>query len=59
MAYNVLRISRIWLDLDVAIQRLNGEPSAHPAAIQLTGVYHNLLRQWRTFEAAMALFRRA
>jgi PKHD-type hydroxylase len=30
------------LDLDLAIQRL-GE---HPSAVQLTGVYHNLLRMW-------------
>jgi PKHD-type hydroxylase len=29
-------------DLDVAIQRLNGEGPA----VQLTGVYHNLLRRW-------------
>jgi PKHD-type hydroxylase len=33
-------------DLDVAIQRLNGEPAVHPSAVQLTGVYHNLLRRW-------------
>jgi PKHD-type hydroxylase len=33
-------------DLDVAIQRLNGDASAHPPAVQLTGVYHNLLRRW-------------
>jgi PKHD-type hydroxylase len=33
-------------DLDVAIQRLNGEGAGHPVAVQLTGVYHNLLRQW-------------
>jgi PKHD-type hydroxylase len=33
-------------DLDVGIQRLNGEGSGHPAAVQLTGVYHNLLRRW-------------
>jgi PKHD-type hydroxylase len=33
-------------DLDVAIQRLNGETSDHPSAVQLTGVYHNLLRRW-------------
>jgi PKHD-type hydroxylase len=33
-------------DLDVAIQRLNGEGAGHPAAVQLTGVYHNLLRRW-------------
>jgi PKHD-type hydroxylase len=30
-------------DLDSAIQRLAQD---HPAAIQLTGVYHNLLRRW-------------
>jgi PKHD-type hydroxylase len=30
-------------DLDVAIQRLNTD---HPSAVQLTGVYHNLLRRW-------------
>ncbi len=29
-------------DLDVAIQRLNGQDPA----VQLTGVYHNLLRRW-------------
>lgn len=38
------------LDLDLAIQRLNRElPEAEAAAqsaVQLTGVYHNLLRQW-------------
>ena len=33
-------------DLDVAIQRLNGEASDHASVIQLTGVYHNLLRRW-------------
>ena len=33
-------------DLDVAIQRLNAEKSDHPIAVQLTGVYHNLLRRW-------------
>jgi len=33
-------------DLDVAIQRLNGERGGHPVAVQLTGVYHNLLRKW-------------
>ncbi|MGA7414679.1 MAG: Fe2+-dependent dioxygenase [Bryobacteraceae bacterium] len=33
-------------DLDVAIQRLNVEKSDHPIAVQLTGVYHNLLRRW-------------
>lgn len=37
-------------DLDLAIQRLNRElpeaPVAAQTAVQLTGVYHNLLRQW-------------
>jgi PKHD-type hydroxylase len=33
-------------DLDLAIQRLAGEHSGHPAVLQLTGVYHNLLRRW-------------
>ncbi|MGH9655417.1 MAG: Fe2+-dependent dioxygenase [Candidatus Acidiferrales bacterium] len=33
-------------DLDVAIQRLNRDLPQHPSPVQLTGVYHNLLRQW-------------
>jgi PKHD-type hydroxylase len=33
-------------DLDTAIQRLTVDVPDHPAAVQLTGVYHNLLRQW-------------
>jgi len=37
-------------DLDLAIQRLNrdlpGQAAAAQTAVQLTGVYHNLLRQW-------------
>ncbi len=33
-------------DLDIAIQRLGAENATHPSVIQLTGVYHNLLRQW-------------
>ncbi|MCB1079024.1 MAG: Fe2+-dependent dioxygenase, partial [Verrucomicrobiae bacterium] len=37
-------------DLDLAIQRLTAELGQHDAAqksaVQLTGVYHNLLRQW-------------
>lgn len=33
-------------DLDLAIQRLSGEAPDHPSAIQLTGVYHNLIRMW-------------
>ena len=33
-------------DLDVAIQRLGTENATHPSVVSLTGVYHNLLRQW-------------
>jgi PKHD-type hydroxylase len=33
-------------DLDTAIQRLAGEQRDHPSLVQLTGVYHNLLRMW-------------
>ena len=33
-------------DLDLAIQRLAGETPDHPSVLQLTGVYHNLLRRW-------------
>lgn len=33
-------------ELDNAIQRLNRDVPNHPSAVQLTGVYHNLLRSW-------------
>jgi PKHD-type hydroxylase len=33
-------------DLDTSIQRLNLDNPGHPSALQLTGVYHNLLRRW-------------
>jgi PKHD-type hydroxylase len=33
-------------DLDTAIQRLGRDHPDHPSAVQLTGVYHNLLRRW-------------
>ena len=33
-------------DLDTAIQRIGVDAPEHPSVIQLTGVYHNLLRQW-------------
>jgi PKHD-type hydroxylase len=36
----------ILFDLDVSIQRLNQENPHHPSAVQLTGVYHNLVRRW-------------
>ena len=34
------------LDMDVAIQRLNQDAAGHPSIVQLTGIYHNLLRRW-------------
>jgi len=33
-------------DLDAAIRGLTHERADHPVAIQLTAVYHNLLRKW-------------
>jgi PKHD-type hydroxylase len=40
----------ILFDLDLAIQRISASLPDHPAvsqsAVQLTGVYHNLVRQW-------------
>ncbi|MDQ8196542.1 Fe2+-dependent dioxygenase [Pelagicoccus enzymogenes] len=33
-------------DMDMAIQRLGADHPEHPSNVQLTGVYHNLLRQW-------------
>ena len=33
-------------DLDNCIQGLSREQPDHPAAVQLTGIYHNLLRRW-------------
>jgi PKHD-type hydroxylase len=33
-------------DLDNAIRRLGADHPAHPSLVQLTGVYHNLLRSW-------------
>ncbi|MEI9978773.1 MAG: Fe2+-dependent dioxygenase [Edaphobacter sp.] len=33
-------------DLDTAIQRLAVETPGSPIGVQLTGVYHNLLRRW-------------
>ncbi len=33
-------------DLDSAIQHIGADLPNHPSSIQLTGVYHNLLRQW-------------
>jgi PKHD-type hydroxylase len=33
-------------DLDLSIQRLGAECPDHASVLQLTGVYHNLLRRW-------------
>jgi PKHD-type hydroxylase len=33
-------------DLDIAIQRLAKDMPGHASGVQLTGVYHNLLRRW-------------
>ena len=33
-------------DLDLAIQKLAGVEEVKTSSVQLTGVYHNLLRQW-------------
>ena len=33
-------------DLDLGIQRISRDHPDHPSAVQLTAVYHNLLRQW-------------
>lgn len=36
----------ILFDMDMAIQRIAENAPEHPSIIQLTGVYHNLLRRW-------------
>lgn len=33
-------------DMDVAIQRLGAETPDHTSVVELTGIYHNLLRMW-------------
>lgn len=33
-------------DLDTSIQRINADAPEHQSVVQLTGVYHNLLRRW-------------
>lgn len=37
---------RLLFELDVSIRRLTLDVPDHAALVQLTGVYHNLLRQW-------------
>ena len=36
----------ILFDLDVAIQRLMSDAPEHPSVVELTSLYHNLLRRW-------------
>lgn len=36
----------VLFDLDMAIQRIGQDLPDHPSTVQLTGVYHNLLRRW-------------
>ena len=36
----------ILFDLDVAIQRLLSDVPDHPSVVELTSLYHNLLRRW-------------
>ena len=36
----------ILFDMDTAIQRIAENSPEHPSVLQLTGVYHNLLRRW-------------
>lgn len=33
-------------EMDVAIQRFGTDNATHPSVVQLTGVYHNLIRLW-------------
>ena len=33
-------------DLDMAVQKLSRDVPDHPSGVQLTGIYHNLLRRW-------------
>lgn len=33
-------------DLDMSIQRLSADVPDHPSVVQLTAIYHNLIRRW-------------
>lgn len=37
---------RLLFEMDLSIRRLTQDVPDHPSLVQLTGVYHNLLRQW-------------
>ncbi len=46
---SMLRVDQqrtLLFDLDTAIQQLTRDVPDHQAIVQLTGVYHNLLREW-------------
>jgi PKHD-type hydroxylase len=32
--------------MDIAIMKLNRDHPGHGSAVELTSIYHNLLRQW-------------
>lgn len=36
----------VLFDLDMAIQRLSSDTPEHPSVMELTSLYHNLLRRW-------------
>jgi PKHD-type hydroxylase len=36
----------VLFDLDTSIQRLSVDVPNHPSIVQLTAVYHNLVRRW-------------
>jgi PKHD-type hydroxylase len=37
---------RLMFELDLSIRRLTQDVPDHPSLVQLTGIYHNLLRRW-------------
>lgn len=37
---------RLLFELDASVRAISGERPDHPVAVQLTAVYHNLLRKW-------------
>ena len=41
--------ANLTIDLDMAVQRLNQDMPEHTSTVQLTGVYHNLLRLWAEY----------
>ncbi|MGE8232884.1 MAG: PKHD-type hydroxylase, partial [Stenotrophomonas sp.] len=37
---------RLLWEMDTSIQQLTQDCPQHPSLVSLTGIYHNLLRQW-------------